>query len=209
MAVILARPPISFVSTDDENQHIAKSIAFHVLSIFVADTKDVVSKAVSKSINTQLASPPPLRTTGRVRQEALIAWKGEEYPLAWWGNGGPDTAAAVPINYLNLQTLLTEDPLKPELGLIQSTDRRSYNVIVTHLLQHGVNGFAPSTKTGYFHTALPLAFAEMKKYSPDPETSDAFATAVLAYMMIKLKIHFVPWHKASIQRGSPPPSHPT
>lgn len=197
MAVILAHPPVPYITSTGESHRMALSIAFQVLKIFVSDCKNFVSKAVCKSIARQVAAPLPLRDHGKSRQQALTSWMNEEYALSWTeGN------STIPTTYRYLITLLAEDPLQPKRGIIKSAEKWNYTQIAQHMLEHGVNGYAPVIKHGYFQTALALASVEIKKYAPDPAQADQWVITVFAHVMQKEKIHFVPWHPPSERRGT-------
>ncbi len=197
MGVILARPPIQFLENEDEHWRIAKSIAFNVLTIFVQDCKDFVSKFVHKSISRQVAAPFPLRIHGKIRQEALKLWLWDDNPLSW----GILRNGAAATTYQQLSTLLTEDPNAPDSGLIKSQERWTYTCLAQDLVENGVNGHAPVLKAGYFPTALSLAYSEIQKLSSDPAYSSQFAITALASMLQKAQIHFVPWHKPAHPQG--------
>jgi hypothetical protein len=200
MAIILSRPPIHSLTDKDQNLRTAKSIAFQVLSIFILDCKELVSKAVRKSIADQVSARPPLQYHGQIRQEALATWMKEERPLSW-GNQATTSAATSATNYRSLATLLTVDPANPGSGLVKSTERWNYIRVAKQMVEQGVKGFVPAYKFGYFRTALELAYPEIKKYSPRPETADQYALAIIARTMEMMKIHFVPWYPPSNRRG--------
>lgn len=197
MAIILARPPISSITSSGESHRMALSIAFQVLKIFVLDCKSFVARAVRRSIARQIAAPLPLRDHGNSRQQALTSWMNEEYALSW-----AEGTSTTPTTYRYLLTLLAEDPTQPKGGLVKSSEKWNYTRIAQHMVEHGVNGFAPVVKNGYFHTALALASVEIKKYAPNPAQADQWLISVLANTMQKEKIHFVPWHPASERRGT-------
>lgn len=196
MAIIIERPPVPFLTDTSENTHLARSIAFHILDIFILDCKDFVSKAVQKNIARQVAAPPPLRDHGKIRQEALTSWLKEDKALSWGHDGN-----TVPTTYNKLVALLSEDPKHPGAGVIKSTEKWTYARVVQQMLDNGVDGFVPVSKHGYFRTALAVASKEIKKYAPDPHNADDFVTTTIAYVMQKAKIHFVPWYTGKIQRG--------
>jgi len=99
---------------------------------------------------------------------------------------------------------LGEDHQAPYNALIRSGERWSYSRLAKHLVEHGGEGVAPVTKDGFFYTAVGMAVTEIRKLAPKTEKVDLWVYAVLAYMMEKMKIHFVPWHKPSLGRGSAP-----
>ena len=196
MAIILARPPVNFLTTSGESHRISMSIAFHVLKIFVSDCKNFVAKAIRRSIAHQVAAPPPLQDHGKRRQQALTSWINEEYALSW-----TEGRSTTPTIYRYLFTALADDPAKPKNGIIKSTEKRNYTELAQHMLEHGVNGYAPVAKDGYFRTALDLAAKEIRKYAPDSAQADQWVVSTFAYVMQKEKIHFVPWHPPSQRRG--------
>lgn len=203
MAVILAHPPISFLSEENENIHKAKSVLYHVLRIFILDCKEIVSKGVQMDIDRQLDAAPPLNSHGRIRKEALMAWKKEDDALSW-GIG----RRTVPVTYRHLVTLLSDNPEHLGAGLVKSGEKWNYQRLAKHMVEWcGKDSkSAPLSKIGYFPTALFLATTEIKKYSPTPASADVFATSLLAYMMERMRIHFVPWHKpAQNENGGPAP----
>jgi hypothetical protein len=201
MGVILSLPPMRNITDNDENRHVAKSIAFQVLRIFILDCKEFVSKAVQKSIAEQVAAPPPIRYHGDIREEALKTWKKEEHALSW-GNQATASAETSSSNYRSLVILLSKYPDRPSSGLVKSTDRWSYERMAKHMVEYGIKGYAPASKHGYFRTALELAYTEIKKYSPEATKADDYAIWIIAYMMEKMKIHFVPWYPPSSHRSN-------
>jgi hypothetical protein len=62
---------------------------------------------------------------------------------------------------------------------------------------------APVIKHGCFANALSVAFRMMKTYAPNNDTEDQFCLDILANMMKKMSIDFLPWHRDGQGRSSP------
>lgn len=151
---------------------------------------------MEKKINDQIAGPSPLNDHGLLRKQALKTWINEEKALSW-GNKKAQAAELTIANYDSLLRLLAEHPTDKSLGLIKSEEQWTYLRMAKRMVELGVNGYAPAPKHGFFQSALPLAYQEIKKYSPDPEKANEFVLDIIAAQMQEMDIHFVPWFPSS------------
>lgn len=205
IAIVLKRPIAPFITGRDEVTAKAKSIAHYCLTVFIQDCKELVSTAVSKELEEQLQSTPDLAPHISRRKKALAQWKKSDTPLAWHDHDKPDTAT-----YNNLVLALAQDPDALNEGLLPSSDSWTYFLLAKHFMH--VATFparlsAPFSRKGFFINILPLALKELKHLVCTKESdSDSNICATLAYMMNKMKIHYVPWHRPPVenQRGSAP-----
>jgi hypothetical protein len=204
MAVVIARPVTAFITDDDKNRRSAKSVAYHALHIFVQDCKDFVFKAVMTEINHQKRdSSDTLVAFAETREAALKKWVKAPYPLAWDTKKSDHNSKGCS----NLILALAETQEAIELGLPEADESWTYKTITEHLMNtvKKSTAKAPFSKNGFFMSTLPLALTEIKRVAHLGDTNkpaDNYLAAVLAIVMMHMKIDFIPWHHA------PTPGHP-
>jgi hypothetical protein len=205
MSVILAKPPPSFITEKSESSRIAKSIVFYCLMIFIQDCKDLVSNALTRDIQRQLRISPLASHASR-RKQALSSWLKSTNALAWNESNTGDITST----YSNLVLALADTPDTLDSGLLKVKESWNYQHLAQHLIDSVTTGIqlsAPIIKKGFFVTAFPIALKEINHLlDQNQEKPSSKVTALIAYMLQKMQIHFVPWHKpsSSTQRGRAP-----
>lgn len=209
MAILIARPVTEFLSDEDRNRRASKSIAYHALCIFVQDCKDFVLKAVTTEINRQKRDvSEDIVTFAETREAALKKWMKTPNPLAWDVKNSNDSSKGC--GYLILA--LAETPEAISLSLPEAEESLTYKLIAEHLIStvKKPTPKAPFSKNGFFMSTLPLALTEIKRVSrlPEPDKpSDSYLAALLAVVMMHMKIDFIPWHHPRTPGQTGPAPH--
>ncbi|KAM6489211.1 hypothetical protein JOM56_015381 [Amanita muscaria] len=154
-----------------------------------------VAATVKASIHNQVKSSLPIIAAhGEDRKKALSAWLKSDAPLAWSEEESVHSGA-----YCQLLMILKEDPDNQEFELKRSRASLTYMDIAKkiHLMVKKKKIGAPISSSSAFYHALPLAFARMKALlSSKTDKNEDYLIAILARMMKKMNIHFIPWHKS-------------
>ncbi|KIL55211.1 hypothetical protein M378DRAFT_182284 [Amanita muscaria Koide BX008] len=186
--------PVTF-QEQNPNFNTANAFAYHCLCLFVQDCKDLVAATVKASIHNQVKlSLPIIAAHGEDRKKALSAWLKSDAPLAWSEEESVHSGA-----YCQLLMILKEDPDNQEFELKRSRASLTYMDIAKkiHLMVKKKKIGAPISSSGAFYHALPLAFARMKALlSSKTDKNEDYLIAIIARMMKKMNIHFIPWHKS-------------
>jgi hypothetical protein len=180
---------------------IANGIVFHSLSLFIQDTKDLISAHVKKSIAVQIKSDQQVISShGKARKAALQHWIKSDQPLSWTPNNSRSSGA-----YMLLITILHSDPYSKPSDLQKSLESYSYTHVAKLMCNISKKGkpVAPVTPNGSFFPCLPLALARIQNSLPfcENESPEAPVIAIFSKMLSKLKIHFIPWHKCETQNS--------
>jgi hypothetical protein len=192
MATLSGRPTHQICHDTTDQLTIANSIAFHTISLFLQDAKDLVTAHVKKGISTQIKSDLRfISSHGKARRTALNAWNKSDQPLSWSSQDSHTGGG-----YAQLMTILNSDPSSPATALQTSPVQCSYSEIASLLYGISVKKqtMAPVWRYGIFFPALLLAVGRIKRTLP-PSEGHAPVVSVLAKMLRRMKIHFIPWHK--------------
>jgi hypothetical protein len=203
MRVAMTRPSIGITADANSQRATAKHIAYHALSMFIQDTKTLVKKAFSRSLKEGAANP-----SGRVqrhttsRSNALTQWDKSDNPLSWKADQSGPTSG-----YALLLVIFSEDYNNRLSTLTHSKDTWSYEELAKHLYAmaapQNTTISAPVVKNGCFVNSLRIAFKSMANYAPNEANQEQFCVTMMAIMMKKMGIDFVPWHRDAQGRGSP------
>lgn len=185
----------------------AKSLAFFALKLFVQDVKDLVAKHVWQKIKEGLSDADHnIHRHALERKKMLTSWEKDQFPLSW------NSLNAQKGSYNKLLVILNKDTSKQMLPSLQhSMEQLSYHDLAALLVKFAKPGtitatHAPIQSKGFFVSALPLAYEQMKHHKPDHTTHEVFATEIFGTMLKKMEIHFVPWHCDPSGRSGPSPS---
>ena len=179
-------------------------LAFHAIKLLVQDVKDLVSKHVKTSIKLGLMDPDDkIHSLALKRKKNLTEWEKDDYPLTW---NMPNSNRGC---YCLLLVILNEDASRDFLpGLQHSSDNLTYIELASSLVHFATSGRSqvtpPMTLNGYFTHALPLAIHAMEKFKPENRNFVDFATEIMASMLMKLEIHFLPWNRDAMGTGPKP-----
>jgi hypothetical protein len=180
----------------DEVQAKANSIVYHALMILQNDWRDLVTMGVRKAIQDQSVHQDPVIVEQASRRKiALRAWEKATYPFAWAEGSGSNTA-----NYARLITILCNGGADRPTGLPEGGPSITYDQLATNLYIAGTSPgsvavSAPISLHGAFTSALPVMITMVQRLSPDPSDTKYFIHSTLAYMLKKMQIHFIPWHR--------------
>jgi hypothetical protein len=180
---------------------LANAVAYHSLSLFLQDTKDLVTAHVKHDIDVQIKSDQQLISShGKRRKMALNTWIKSEAPLSWTADDSQTSGA-----YLQLITILGSNPNSSPSELQRSPDLYSHFQLATRLYKICTcqKATAPVCPNGSFFPVLPLAIARIRLSLPclDNQAPDAPIISIFAKMLRKMKIDFVPWHKCETQNS--------
>lgn len=196
LAIMRPAPPIAQHTNDERTR--ANSIAFAALNVFIQDCKDLVAAGVQTSIKRQLDNPDKsINHKGLSRKKDLTQWQKTVYPLAW----GPDCSHATE-TYALLVNILLEDP-NCNAHLQHASEHISYIELAKKLVKMATPNSlvaAPVRLHGSFLPALKTALKLMDSIWTDPSCN--FSAQTLSFMMQKMNIHFVPWHKETVGGNS-------
>ena len=190
------RLPPDFRDTNDQLT-VANAVAFHCLSLFLQDTKDLIAAHVKNNIALQIKSDQQLISShGKARKAALQAWLKSDKPLSWVAADSRNSGA-----YLQLITILNSDPRSAPEELQKSPDLCSSQQVAKLIYQISKRDkpTAPVSPTGSFFPALPLAFTRIRNSLPHSDNPDTPIIPIFAKMLTKMNIHFIPWHKCESQ----------
>lgn len=138
----------------------------------------------------------------KIRSDALKEWEKSDYALSWNGDNSGGKGG-----YALLLIILNEDCSARPTRLTHSKDEWPYDQLATHIFKMGSSSetpiSAPVVKNGCFENALSIAFKLMGHYAPDDNLRDKFCIQILASMMKKMSIDFLPWHRDARGRSSP------
>src|SRR5262245_42959216 len=68
----------------DDKSLVAYKFAYHALTVFIQDCKDLISKSVSTNISNQMESlDQAVSARGLARKQALTQWMKNSNPLSW------------------------------------------------------------------------------------------------------------------------------
>jgi len=175
-------------------------IAYHCLTVFVQDCKDLVVAGVRSSIASQKGScVSALVAYGNARDTDLKIWQNTPLPLAW------GTSQHATENYARLVNVLHETS-SGRRQLQHSASRMTYKELAKHMVQmvraSGGKITAPLRRHGSFPVAMRLALEYMDDFWKFEERREDFIISSFASMMRRMSIEFVPWHKDHEDRGS-------
>ncbi|KAM6490423.1 hypothetical protein JOM56_014096 [Amanita muscaria] len=183
-----------FLRDSNDCISLANAIAYHALSLFIQDCKNLVSAAVSSSISNQINSDDPVEVLhGKGRKEALAAWLKSSAPLSWTAGDSSQTRA-----YLQLLVILNEDHQRRPKPLQQARESWSYTMIAKRML-FMTAASAPVSPHGTFLPVIALAHERMVLVAckkDDRDHPSVVVSDIFAKIMSKMNIHFVPWHKS-------------
>jgi hypothetical protein len=175
----------------------ACAVIYHLLQLFIQDTKDLVRNTVHRNIKAQRQSNDPLtHAHGTARQAALKAWLSMNNPLSY-GDGQDSTITG----YRQLLIILDEDPRNPITQLKYGTQQFTHQDLGMLFYTQGIraprtNTPPPFTRHGACLPALPLGLTRIKRNSGLGEESKDTIAALFTRMVRKMEIHIVPWHKS-------------
>jgi len=185
----------SMFHEQDEDVTMANGIAYHCLTMFLQDCKDIVASSVRTSINTQLRSQDRSdQRLGKARKTALKEWCKSDKPLSWGSD--PESTSDT---YRQLLIILNDNgegrppvlKTSPETYTYIEMARRFINISEKN------KAVAPVSPQGSFLASLGLAIKRIHKcVSLDEEENYELVIKVIGKMLKKMDIHFVPWHKA-------------
>ncbi|KIL64797.1 hypothetical protein M378DRAFT_178583 [Amanita muscaria Koide BX008] len=184
-----------FLRDSNDCISLANAIAYHALSLFIQDCKNLVSAAVSSSISNQINSDDPVEVLhGKGRKEALAAWLKSSAPLSWTAGDSSQTRA-----YLQLLVILNEDHQRRPKPLQQARESWTYTMIAKRMLFMKTAASAPVSPHGTFLPVIALAHERMVLVAckkDDRDHPSVVVSDIFAKIMSKMNIHFVPWHKS-------------
>jgi len=179
----------------------AKVLAFFALKLLVQDIKDLVAKHVSQQIKEGLSDADHnIHRHASSRKKMLALWEKDEFPLTW------NSETSQKGCYSKLLVILNKDASKQMLPSLQhSPEQLSYHQLAALLVKIAKSGStsAPVKSKGFFVSALPMAYEQMKPYKPDYASHEDFAIEIFEIMLKKMEIHFLPWH---CDRSGPGPN---
>jgi hypothetical protein len=171
----------------------ANAVAYHCISLFLQDCKDLVTAHVRNNINTQLKSGRSIVAAhGKARKKALNLWLKSDKPLSW-NKGKSESSGA----YLQLLIILNEDPNTRPTALRKAPESYTYLQLAAGFYNASdkKKAVAPICGNGAFFPSLSLGFTRIRKLvSTFDKPDDNIIIAIFAKMMKTLDIHFVPWH---------------
>lgn len=207
MAIIFERPSgVEFVMDIDGTMRMVKAIIYHALTVFVQDCKDLVSVSVKKEIARQLLEGSGDAEHAKRRERALAKWLASDQPLAW-----KDPASKETSSHSNLIMALAESKETLNQSFVTAPGSVSLQDIVLLIIKSvkpPTTSFpAPLNKKGRFVTTLPIALEEIERLTAlDPKRSNpAYHHAIFIFMMMKMGIHYVPWHRPPQSNKGPAP----
>jgi hypothetical protein len=179
----------------DDDVTMANAIAYHCLTMFLQDCKDIVTSSVRTSINTQLRSLDQSEVRrGKARKNALKQWCKSDKPLSW----GSD-AQSTSDTYRQLLIILNNNVEGQPPLLKTSPESYTYMNLAQRLINISQKNkaVAPVSPQGSFFPSLGLAIKRIHKcISSSDDKSHEVVINVFGKMLKKMDIHFVPWHKA-------------
>jgi hypothetical protein len=177
----------------------AHGMLYCALNMFVEDCKSLVASRVQTSIKRQLADmDPSIHQMGESRKRDLARWQDTREPLAW----GTDSSHATQ-TYALLVNILSDDPEAPT-NIKHATEKIGYTELARRMVRMSrINQpsavAAPVRLKGSFLSAMKLAFIlirrRIKHDIVDERQIEDYISQCMAYMMQKMCIQFVPWHK--------------
>jgi hypothetical protein len=196
MTIGAARPVLGISSHSSPTVASAQSIAFHAISIFLQDCRDLVSTQISPGIKRGLRSIDEEELQlGKQRKKALSLWLKSLHPLSWTEPEGPQNGT-----YARLVTMIHDDPHTKPRALQHSPTRLTYEELATRLYDIGTssNGAirAPVWKNGAFLHALPVAIKLIARRESTSENRKPFTISIFTHMIKRMGIEFIPWHMA-------------
>jgi hypothetical protein len=193
MATITPHRLPAILQETNEQLTAANAVAYHCITLFLEDCKDLVYSHVKNSINTQMLSETSfIAKHGKARKKALGLWLKSDKPLSW-NKDKTDSHGA----YLQLLIILNEDPNTRPSGLRKAPESYTYLQLAAGFLKacDKNKAFAPISGNGAFLPSLSLGFTRIRRLiSTFNKPDDNIIIAVFAKMMKTLNIHFVPWH---------------
>jgi hypothetical protein len=179
----------------DEKLTMANAVAYHSLTMFIQDCKNIVTACVKKSINSQLNSPQALISAhGKSRKQALRLWSKSDKPLSW-GSTHDSTSCS----YKLLLIILNNNPHGQHPSLQKSQESFTHLDLAKRFLNisQKTRPVAPVSANGSFFPALPIAITRITNILPENiDKASNPVIAIFARMLKTMDIHFVPWHKS-------------
>jgi hypothetical protein len=179
----------------DDDVTLANAIAYHCLTMFLQDCKDIVTSFVRTSIKTQLRSLDRSdQRLGKARKSALKQWCTSDKPLSW----GSD-AQSTSDTYRQLLIILNDKSEAQAPLLKTSPESYTYMDLARRFINMSQKkkAVAPVSSQGSFFPSLGLAIEKIQRCltSNNDETYELVIN-LFGKMLKKMDIHFVPWHKA-------------
>jgi len=179
----------------DDDVTLANAIAYHCLTMFLQDCKDIVTTLVRTSINTQLRSLVRSdQRQGKARKNALKLWCKSDKPLSWGSD--PECTSDT---YRLLLIILNDNSEAQAPSLKKSPESYTYMDMAQRFIDISEKNkaLAPVSSQGSFLPSLGLAIKRIHQcVSSDNDESYGMVVNVFGKMLKKMDIHFVPWHKS-------------
>jgi hypothetical protein len=206
MTLARKRPAPPIAQHSDNSRTRANSIAYAALNIFIQDCKDLIVASVTTSIQRQLDDlDNDIQEKGRSRARDLKLWLKTVYPLAWGQESSHATAT-----YALLVNILSDDLRNESACLHHATKHISYIELAQSLIKMATSDChisAPMRLHGSFLHALQVTLKLMSSIWNDDTNSSPYSCQTFAFMMRKMNIQIIPWHKETASGRARAVSH--